>query len=61
MWEVGEKLGLSEEILHVFKHTACEVKLKIKVNTETGYSEIIECNDHKLIKEKSNGNKRVTQ
>ncbi len=42
MWETGEKLGLSGEALQVFKHTACEVALKIRVNTETGYSEIIE-------------------
>jgi len=48
MWELGEKLGLSEEALMMFRHAASEVKLTIEVDEQTGESTIIACDGKEL-------------
>lgn len=36
MWDLGEKLGLKDEALSMFKHGFCEVEMEFETDTETG-------------------------
>ncbi len=42
MWNIGEKLKLKGDVLKMFSFAACEVKIKLEVNTETGEATIVE-------------------
>ena len=48
MWELGEKLGLSEEAVQKFKWACCEVKIELEVNPETGDAEIVAVDGREL-------------
>lgn len=49
MWEVGEKAGLNEEQLEMFKHALGEVEFDLLVD-EKGIAKIIRVNGKKLQK-----------
>ena len=40
MWEEGERLGLKDEALRMFRHACSEVKLTLAVDEKTGVAEI---------------------
>ena len=48
MGQVGAAINLKGEVLRMFSHAACDVKIKLKVNRETGGATIIEVDDRKL-------------
>ena len=45
MWELGEKLGLKEVAMQMFRHAASEVKLTLEVDESTGLSVIVAVDD----------------
>jgi len=48
MWDAGEKLGLSEDVLRKFVYVGYEVKLTIDVDEKTGDAVIVAVDDRKL-------------
>lgn len=41
MWEAGEDMGFTGEVLRMFSFTCCEVELEVEVDEKTGSSRII--------------------
>lgn len=41
VWELGEEIGLSEKAMETFIYALYEVELSLRVDTETGESEIL--------------------
>lgn len=48
MWELGEKLGLKEVALQMFRHAASEVKLTLEVDEECGLVTIVAVDGREL-------------
>lgn len=48
LYEVGELMGFTGEVLRLFSFTCCEVKLTVDVDEQTGNSQIIAVDDCKI-------------
>jgi hypothetical protein len=53
MWELGEKLGLKDDVLRYFSYSCCEVKVELGVNLETGESKIVAVDDRPVVEKAS--------
>lgn len=50
MYDIGLRLGLSDDALKLFQFALYEVKFELEVDPETGNARIISVNDHVLEK-----------
>ena len=49
VWNKGEELGLEDDVLQMFSHACCEVKLTVDVDLETGIATITHVDDRKVL------------
>ena len=55
MYEAGEALGLTGDVLRMFSYTCCEVEVEIEIDMKTGESIILRVDGRTLLRLEHNG------